>query len=228
MANTFTQLSYANTFGDWVITTNYHSTELNSIGKGNYIKDTGLLTLASPGIALQVANNSLFQGNVVITGTGQALQVSKDVYIGGNLWVGGNTTISLDEIILDEVYVNGIISNTANIIILSSNVITANVSVSTPLLNASVANVSNLVSNSILNRNWLISNTIVANTSVTTNTVTSNVIVANTITTVNETVSGTLTVNSLAGVANNQIYQTISDTGNNAISTALAFSIALG
>ena len=228
MANTFTNLSYANTFGDWVITTNYHTTELNAIGKGNWTKDTGLLTLTNPGIALQVANNSLFQGNVVITGTGQALQVSKDVYIGGNLWVGGNTTISLDEIILDEVYVNGIISNTANIIILSSNVITTNVSVTTPLLNASVANVSNLVSNTILNRNWIISNTITANTSVSTNTVTSNGIVSNTITTVNETVSGILTVNSLDGVANNQIYQTISDTANNSVGSALAFSIALG
>lgn len=228
MANTFTQLSYANTFGDWVITTNYHSTELNTIGRGNYTKDTGLLTLTNPGIALQVANNSLFQGNVVITGAGQALQVSKDVYIGGNLWVGGNTTISLDEIILDEVYVNGIISNTANIIILSSNVITANVSVTTPLLNASVGNVSNLVSNSILNRNWLISNTIVANTSISTNTVTSNGIISNTITVIDETVSGTLTLNTLGGNANNLIYQTISDTANNTAATALAFSIALG
>lgn len=218
MANTFTQLSYANTFGDWVIQTNYHSTELNSIARGNYTKDTGLLTLTNPGIALQVANNSLFQGNVVISGTGQALQVTKDVYIGGNLWVGGNTTISLDEIILDEVYVNGIISNTANIIILSSNVISANISVSTPLLNASVANVSNLVSNSILNRNWLISNTITANTSVSTNT----------ITTVDETVSNTLTVNTLSGNANSLIYQTISNAANDVTATALAFSIALG
>ena len=218
MANTFNQLSYANTFGDWVITTNYHSTELNSIGKGNYTKDTGLLNIVSPGIGLQVANNSLFQGNVVITGAGNALQVSKDVYIGGNLWVGGNTTITLDEIILDEVYVNGIISNTANIIVLSSNVITTNVSISTPLLNASVANVSNLVSNSILNRNWLISNTITANTSVTTNT----------ITTVDETVSNTLTVNTLSGNANNLIYQTIKNTANDVTATALAFSIALG
>ena len=228
MANTFTNLSYANTFGDWVITTNYHTTELNAIGKGNWTKDTGLLTLTNPGIALQVANNSLFQGNVVITGTGQALQVSKDVYIGGNLWVGGNTTISLDEIILDEVYVNGILANSANIIILSSNVISANISVTTPLLNASVANVSNLISNSILNRNWLISNTITANTTITSNTVSSNGIVANTVTLIDGTVTGTLYVNGLGGVANNQIYQTISDTANNTVATALAFSIALG
>ena len=86
--------------------------------------------------------------------------------------------------------------------------------------------------------NTITSNTITANISVTSNTVTtnglvsntirSNVISTNTITTVNETVSGILTVNSLDGVANNQIYQTISDTANNSVGSALAFSIALG
>ena len=126
MANTFNQLSYANTFGDWVIISNYHSTELNAIGKGNYVKDTGLLTLASPGIALQVANNSLFQGNVVITGAGSALQVSNDVLVSGNLIVKGNTTISINEIDYGTIISNNFTANTATIINLSTTNSTSN------------------------------------------------------------------------------------------------------
>ena len=66
MANTVSILSYANTFGDWVINTNQLANEIDTLGKGNYTKDTGLLTINSPGTGLQVSNNSLFTGNVLI------------------------------------------------------------------------------------------------------------------------------------------------------------------
>ena len=42
MANTVPILGYANTFGDWVTATNDGSVEINSIGKTNWTKDSGI------------------------------------------------------------------------------------------------------------------------------------------------------------------------------------------
>ena len=81
MANTVQVLSYANTFGDWVIITDSLVTEVNNLGKGTYTKDSGLLTLAGSGIGLQVSNNAVIGGNLQITGTGTSLQVSHDALI---------------------------------------------------------------------------------------------------------------------------------------------------
>jgi hypothetical protein len=184
MANTVSLLSYANTFGDWVIVTNQLAQEIDNLGKSNYTKDTGLLTINSPGTGLQVANNSLFTGNVVISGAGQALQVSHDAIISGNLTVMGNTTIGISEIDLGDI---------------TSNTLHANVA-TFGLLNVS--------KDAVISGNL----TVYGNTSIS----------------LNEVVVGSLTANQLLGNANTQIYQEITDSSNNAIATALAFSIALG
>jgi len=110
MANNVSLLSYSNTFGDWIVSTNQLAGEVNTIGKGNYTKDTGLLVINSSGTGLQVSNNSLFTGNVVISGTGQALQVTHDAVISGNLTVAGNTNINLTEIVTGNLTVNGTLS----------------------------------------------------------------------------------------------------------------------
>jgi len=126
MANNVSLLSYANTFGDWVINTNQLANEIDTIGKGNYTKDTGLLTINSPGTGLQVSNNSLFTGNVLITGAGQALQVTHDAIISGTLVVVGNTTFSGYEIDLADIS-----SNTmhANVVTFGTATITGDLSV---------------------------------------------------------------------------------------------------
>jgi len=113
MANNVTLLSYANTFGDWVINTNQLAQEIDNLGKGNYTKDTGLLVINSSGTGLQVSNNSLFTGNVVISGVGQALQVTHDAVISGNLTVVGNTTFSGYEIDLSDITSNTMHANAA-------------------------------------------------------------------------------------------------------------------
>ena len=41
MANTVTNISYANTFGEWVAATDVLIGENNILGKGNYTKDSG-------------------------------------------------------------------------------------------------------------------------------------------------------------------------------------------
>jgi hypothetical protein len=227
MANTVTTLSYANTFGDWVVITDSLVTEVNTIGFGNYIKPTGLLTLAAPGIALQIANNALMQGNVVIQGAGQALQVSHDAIISGNLTVLGNTTFSGYEIDL-----NDITSNTFH-----TNVATFNVSITgtNAILNVS----NNVVIASNLTTNTVYSNVITVNTSITgTNAilnVANNLVVSgnlsirgNGVVVTAGVTANTVSANALYGQANTQIAQQISDAANSTSGSALAYAIALG
>lgn len=97
MANTISILSYANTFGEWMVNTNENSRELNNLAKGTYTKDSGILILNGSNVSLQVSNTALFTGNVIISGantrlTTQYLTVVNDEDIGGNLTVAGTTT----------------------------------------------------------------------------------------------------------------------------------------
>ena len=58
MANTVTLLSYANTFADWVVTTNALAKENNDFVSNNYTKSVGTLYLNDPTLGLQIANNA--------------------------------------------------------------------------------------------------------------------------------------------------------------------------
>jgi len=116
MANTVSILSYANTFGNWLTTTNQLANEVNTLGSGNYTKDRGLLVLNGSGTGLQVSNNALFTSNVNITGAGQALQVTNDAIISGNLTVLGNTTINLNEIVFQDFTSNTLHTNVASLV----------------------------------------------------------------------------------------------------------------
>jgi hypothetical protein len=91
MANTVNILSYANTFGDWMINTNQIADELNRLSKGTYTVE-GTLILNGANVGLQVSNTALFTGNVLITRTGTPLQVTHSASIGANLSVGGTLT----------------------------------------------------------------------------------------------------------------------------------------
>ena len=182
MAKTVSLLSYSNTFGDWLITTNQIVQEVDNLGKFNYTKDTGLLTINSPGTGLYVANNSLFTGNVVISGTGQSLQVTKDALISGNL-----------------VSINDIASNTAHV-------------------NVATISLLNVSKDAVVSGNL----TVYGNTTINLNEVVIGNITSNSLN------ANTATVTQLLGTANSQLYQTITDSTNNAISSALALSVALG
>ena len=61
------QISYANTFGEWVIATNQAISGLNSIEANNYTKSNGTLTISSPGVGLQVSNTANFN-NINVSG----------------------------------------------------------------------------------------------------------------------------------------------------------------
>jgi hypothetical protein len=117
MANTVTILSYANTFGEWMVNTNELAKEVNDLAAGTYTKNTGLLVLNSTNTSLQVSNPALFTGNIRLTGSGTALTTTNDIQVGRNINIvntvttanlvvteslGGTAVILFRQRILDE------------------------------------------------------------------------------------------------------------------------------
>jgi hypothetical protein len=117
MANNITALNYANTFGDWVNTTNYLSTEMNTLGKGIYTKDTGTLVLNGTGEVLRSNGNvNIYYSTFQVVGTGSSAYIQNGLSVGGNLIVSGNTVLQNN------------LSIYSNTITLSANVSSSNVS----------------------------------------------------------------------------------------------------
>jgi hypothetical protein len=81
MANTVSLLSYANTFGDWVVTTNNLAKENNDLAANNYVKPTGTLFLNSPTLGLQVANNAIIAGQLQVTGVGSSAYIQNNLRV---------------------------------------------------------------------------------------------------------------------------------------------------
>ena len=94
MANTVSILSYANTFGDWIVTTNALAKENNDLAANNYIKPTGTLYLNDPSLGLQVANVAIIQGQLQVQGTGSSAYIQKNLRVDQQVYFT-NTTLSL-------------------------------------------------------------------------------------------------------------------------------------
>jgi hypothetical protein len=94
MANTVSTLSYANTFGDWVVTTNALTKENNDLAANNYTKSTGTLYLNDPTLGLQVANNAIVAGQLQVQGVGSSAYVQNNMNVGSQLYLT-NTTLGL-------------------------------------------------------------------------------------------------------------------------------------
>jgi hypothetical protein len=94
MSNQVVPLGYANTFGDWVVTTNKILAETNDIGANNYIKDSGTFTINSSGTGLLVKNDAIVQGAFTVAGTGSSATVQNDLTVQRQLYLS-NTGTSL-------------------------------------------------------------------------------------------------------------------------------------
>ena len=117
MANTVSILSYANTFGDWVVTTNALARENNSLASNNYTKSTGTLFLSDPTLGLQVANNAIIGGQLQSTGIGSSATIQNNLTVGGNTSLSNTTvtglltvtgTLNVNGNTLDPVYINSV------------------------------------------------------------------------------------------------------------------------
>jgi len=94
MSNQIVPLGYANTFGDWIVTTNKVLAETNDIGANNYIKDSGTFTINSSGTGLLVKNDAIVQGVLTVAGSGSSATVQNDLTVQRQLYLS-NTQTSL-------------------------------------------------------------------------------------------------------------------------------------
>jgi hypothetical protein len=87
MANTVSILSYANTFGEWMVNTNDLAYEYNTLAVGDWQKNGGTLFLNSPGETLNVSNNAVFTGNLIVRGNiqGPAITALVDEFVSDTL-----------------------------------------------------------------------------------------------------------------------------------------------
>jgi hypothetical protein len=109
MANTVSALSYANTFGDWLVTTNLLANEVNAIGYGNWHKPTGTLYLDSTQLGLQLAGNTISYGYFQSLGSANSTYIQNNGVIGGQLYLQNtsSTLVSSGTILTPAINING-------------------------------------------------------------------------------------------------------------------------
>ena len=116
MANTVSLLSYANTFGDWVVTTNALVRENNDLAANNYTKAKGTLTVGNiltPGTTVfNVLNDAVVGGQLQVQGTGSSARIQNNLTVTQGQVYFQNTTLGLTN--TGELISNGIISAAAS------------------------------------------------------------------------------------------------------------------
>lgn len=142
MANTVSQLSYANTFGDWVVTTNNLLKENNDLASNNYVKSTGTLYLNAPTLGLQVANNAVVAGQLQVQGTGSSAYVQNGLRVDGILTA--NSATFSNPLTANTITVANNVTINGNLIIGSSTI-----SSSGGQLNVNISGNANTVNNGV-------------------------------------------------------------------------------
>ena len=94
-STTLPNLSYANTFGDWVVATNNLITDHDQFAANNYQKNTGTLYLNDPTLGLQVNSAVLVAGSLQVAGVGSSATVQNNLTVTqGQVYIS-NTTLGL-------------------------------------------------------------------------------------------------------------------------------------
>ena len=91
MANTVSNISYSDTFGQWVVATNGLINENNTLAKGNYTKDTGTLTLSETGTALSSLGDIVGNKLIRSEGIGSGINVQNNLTVGGQIYFSNGT-----------------------------------------------------------------------------------------------------------------------------------------
>lgn len=165
-ANTFNGLSYANTFGDWVVATNNLLNQNNDLAANNFYKGTGTMYLQDGSLGLQVSNNAIIGGQLQSTGIGSSVSIQNNLTVGGQVYLTNTTTslfVSGGANIANVLYANGpntaisvannvFVGGTTNTITLVANSSTLNVVTSNTFKSTS-GNISSLVVGTTLNAN---------------------------------------------------------------------------
>jgi len=192
-------ISYSNTFGQWVSTTNSLVLDHNNFASNNYVKSAGTLYLSDPTLALQTSNTNV-QGYFQVTGVGSAGYVQNNLRVDGQVYFT-NTILGITN--TGQANIGGIIYALAP----STGLAVANNTTMGGYLtvggNTNISNTLSVTGATTVNGATTISNTVSIsgattvsnNLTVTQNTaITHYLSVGNDITAVNETLSGSLTV----------------------------------
>jgi len=95
MANTVADISYANTFGEWVVATNGLIIENNTLAVGDYTKSTGTIFLnETTKTSLQSNGNLVVQGTFTSQGIGSSARIQNNLTVEGQVYFS-NTTLGL-------------------------------------------------------------------------------------------------------------------------------------
>lgn len=147
MANTVSTISYANTFGQWMVATDALIAENNTLAASDYTKDSGTLYLSeNTKNALQSNGNIVIQKQLLVQGVASSANIDNNLAVGGQVYFS-NTTLGLTN--AGQANINGLLVAQA------------------PILSLTVANNTNMGGNTTI-RHTVTSNTAQANISVNT------------------------------------------------------------
>ena len=154
MANTVSILGYANTFGEWVVTTNALAKENNDLAANTYVKPTGTLFLNDSTLGLQVATRAIVGGQLQVQGVGSSAYIQNNMNVGSQVYL---TNTQLGLVNFGDAHIEGIFyANGSNGILVSNNVV-----IGTELL---VGANTNINMNMNVRGNGTIANNVVSNT----------------------------------------------------------------
>ena len=95
MANTVSTISYANTFGQWMVATNALVAENNILAAGDYTKDSGTLYLSeTTKNALQANGNIIVQKQLLVQGVASSATIDNNLTVAGQVYFS-NATLGL-------------------------------------------------------------------------------------------------------------------------------------
>ena len=201
-------LSYANTFGDWVVATNNLIVENNNFGFNSFVKPTGTLILNDPTLGIQVGNNATIGGSFRSTGAGSSATIDNNLQVGGQAYFT-NTVLGITN--SGQMNVGGVLlaigSNTGLVV---SN--TANISVLNVGTNANIGNILTVANNATFGNNISVVHTIISG----------NVTANSTLSGTNASVPGIATLGTILGTTATMTGNTVTSSlqANTAIYTA--------
>ena len=226
MANTVSTISYANTFGQWMIATDALIGENNTLAKGDYTKDTGTIYLSeTTKNALQSNGTVVVQKELLVQGPGSSASIDNNLTVYGQVYFS-NTTLGLTNsgqaninglliaqgpntglYVANSAYVGGnttIAYNTVtNTVQANSSVITGTLKANTNVLTGSLQANTNILTGSLQANTSVLTGALTSNTSVLTDTLQSSTSILTSIIQANTSiVTGTVKANTsiLTGV----------------------------
>jgi len=92
MSNTVTNISYANTFGEWMVATNALINENNVLAAGDYTKSSGTIYLNETiQNSLQANGTVIVQKELRVQGTGSSATIDRNMTVGGQVYFTNST-----------------------------------------------------------------------------------------------------------------------------------------